>query len=450
MSKPIHIAFISPKGPLYRHKTGIFKKALRPAPLTFSTLASLVPPELDITMEVLDEGIEDLDPHKVQADLAAMTAITGSANRAYEIAAVLRERGIPVVIGGPHPTLAPEDSAPHVDSVVTGYAEETWPELLRDFARGEMKSRYDMDPEFTFQGYIERNGSLPLPRRDVMKKSGYRTLDTFEATRGCVHECDFCVVPHAWGRRPFLKPVDHIIADIKQRRARKVLFYDLNIIASRKHAIELFEALIPLKVKWYGLATALMGRDTELLELAARSGCKGLLVGFESVSPDSLADFSKRINDPKLYTDFIKDLQSLGIAINGTFAFGSDGDTKDSFNSVINFCNEQRIELPRFSILTPFPGTKLHERLDGEGRLLHKDWSLYDGQHVVYEPKNMSAGELWDGHRRVWEEIYSMKSVFHRIKGKKQSYAFMLAANMAYRYYANKLHKFYVCDGGLP
>jgi radical SAM superfamily enzyme YgiQ (UPF0313 family) len=449
MNIPFHIAFISPKGPLYRHKTGIFKKALRPAPLTFSTLASLVPPELEVTMEVLDEGIEDLDPAVIQADLAAVTAITGSANRAYEISKVLRERGIPVVIGGPHPTLAPEDAAPHVDCVVTGYAEETWPQLLRDFARGEMKPRYDMDPEFTFARFIERNGELPLPRRDVMKKNGYRTLDTFEATRGCVHDCDFCVVPHAWGRRPFLKPVDYVVRDIVSRKARKLLFYDLNIIANRAYAAELFAALVPLKVKWYGLATALMGRDPELLELAARSGCKGLLVGFESVSPDSLADFHKRFNDPHLYTHFVRDLQELGIAINGTFAFGSDGDTLESFGAVADFCNEHRIELPRFSILTPFPGTRLHERLAAEDRLLHKDWSLYDGQHVVYQPKNMAPEELLAGHRRVWEEVYSMKSILHRIKGKKQSYAFMLAANTAYRFYARRLHTFYNCNGGM-
>ncbi len=450
MSKPMHIAFISPKGPLYRHKSGIFKKALRPAPLTFSTLASLVPPELDVTMEVLDEGIEDLDPTEVRADLAAITAITGSAPRAYEISKALRERGIPVVIGGPHPTLAPEDAAPHVDTVVTGYAEETWPELLRDFARGEMKPRYDMDPEFTFQRVVDRLGELPLPRRDVMKKWGYRTLDTFEATRGCVHDCDFCVVPHAWGRRPFLKPLDHVIRDITERRARKLLFYDLNIIANRAYAADLFRALVPLKVKWYGLATALMGRDPELLELAARSGCKGLLVGFESVSPDSLADFHKRFNDPHLYTNFIKDLQSAGIAINGTFAFGSDGDRPEAFDAVLDFVLDHRIELPRFSILTPFPGTKLHERLDGENRLLHKDWSLYDGQHVVFQPKHMSPAELLAGHRRVWEKAYSLKSIRHRIAGKKQSYLFMLAANLAYRFYAKRLHKFYSCDGGLP
>ncbi len=441
----LHIVFVSPKGPLYRHKTGIFKKALRPAPITFPTLASLVPEELNPTFTVLDEGVQDIEPDEVQADLVAMTAITGSAPRAYELAAAFRKRGIPVVLGGPHPTLAPEDAAPHADAVVTGYAEETWPQLLRDFVRGEMKPRYDMSPDFSF----DRLKDLPFPRRDVMKKGGYRTLHTFEATRGCVHDCDFCVVPHAWGRKPFLKPIDYVIGDIKQMGSRKVVFYDLNIIADRGYAKELFEALIPLKIKWYGLATALMGRDTELLELARKSGCRGLLVGFESVSEDSLADQHKRFNQPKLYRDFIHDLQQLGIAINGTFAFGSDGDTIDSFDQVIDFVMENRIELPRFAILAPFPGTALFRRLEGEGRIHHRNWEDFDGQHVVFEPKNMSAGELMDGHHRVWRKVYSTKAILHRCRGKKANTALLLAANMGYRYYAYQLHKFYNCTGGM-
>ena len=367
--RPLKITFMSPKGPLYRHKGGIFKKALRPAPITFPTLASLIPEEIPHTVEVLDEGVLDIDPALVESDLVAMTAITGSAPRAYEIADALRERGVPVVLGGPHPTLVPDDSQPHADSVVTGYAEETWPQLLRDFVAGEMKPRYIMDPEFSF----DRLPDLPLPRRDVMDKSKYRTLNTFEATRGCCHPCDFCVVPHAWGSKPYLKPIDYVVRDITQMKARKLVFYDLNIIADRNYARELFEALVPLKVKWFGLATSIMGRDSTLMELAARSGCQGLLVGFESVSQASLADVHKRFNDPLLYEEFVADLQRLGIAINGTFTFGSDSDTKETFDEAIDFVLKNRIELPRFSVLSPFPGTRLYERLESEGRIRH--WS---------------------------------------------------------------------------
>lgn len=446
MSRKIKISFISPKGPLYRGKGGIFRKALRPGPITFPTLASLIPEEIEHEVEVLDEGIEDVDASRIETDLAAMTAITGSATRAYEMSAQLRERGIPVVIGGPHVTLAPEDAVSHADALVTGFAEETWPQLLRDFVKGEMKPRYDMDPDFSF----DRLKNLPFPKREILNRKQYRSLATFEATRGCVHDCDFCVVPHAWGRRPFLKPIDYVIEDIKRVGQRKILFYDLNIIADRGHATQLFEALIPLKLKWFGLATALMGRDSDLMELAARSGCQGLLVGFESVSEDSLAGVHKRFNDPIAYGEFAADLQRLGIAINGTFAFGSDGDTKESFDQVIDFVLTHRIELPRFSVLAPFPGTKLHERLAGEGRLLHKNWSLYDGQHVVFQPRNMSPEELLEGHERVWKTVYNLKSIGRRLRGKKNNFMVLWAANIAYRYYANNLHKFYTCDGGMP
>jgi radical SAM superfamily enzyme YgiQ (UPF0313 family) len=446
MRKKLRIAFLSPKGPLYRHRGGIFRKALRPSPLTFSTLASLIPDDISADVTVYDEGVQDVDPGSIDADLAGITCITGNAKRCYEFADRLRGRGIPVVMGGPHPTLAPDDAQPHADAIVTGYAEETWPELLRDFLSGAMKPRYVMDPDFSFA----RLKHIPFPKREVMPRKGYRTYNTFEATRGCLHDCEFCVVPHAWGRRHYLKPIDHVLADIRQMQARKLLFYDLNIIASRDHAADLFRALIPLKVQWYGLVTALIGRDTELLELAAASGCKGLLVGFETVSTSSLADMHKRFNDPRLYIDFVRDLQSLGIAINGCFAFGSDSDSTDAFAEVRDFVLEQRIELPRFAILTPFPGTKLHHRLDSEGRILHKDWSQYDGQHVVFKPKNMTEKELLDGHRRVWEEVYSYKSILHRCRGKKLNYAMLLAANLAYRYYAHSLHRFYNCDAGMP
>ncbi|MBM4354165.1 MAG: radical SAM protein [Deltaproteobacteria bacterium] len=446
MSKRLKIAFLSPKGPLYRHRGGIFRKALRPSPLTFSTLASLIPEDIPADATVYDEGVQDVDPDQIDADLAGITVITGNAARCYEFAAKFRARGVPVVMGGPHPTLAPDDAQPHADAIVTGYAEETWPELLRDFLSGGMKPRYVMDPDFSFA----RMKHIPFPRREIMARKGYRTLNTFEATRGCLHDCEFCVVPHAWGKKPYLKPIDHVLADIRQMNARKLLFYDLNIIASRDHAADLFRALAPLKIKWYGLVTALIGRDTELLELAARSGCKGLLVGFETVSKAALADMHKRFNDPRLYIDFVKDLQSLGIAINGCFAFGSDSDTVEAFDEVRDFVLEQRIELPRFAILTPFPGTRLHHRLAADGRILHKDWSQYDGQHVVFQPKNMTPEELLAGHRRVWEEIYSIKSILHRVRGKKVNYFMMLAANLAYRYYAHRLHKFYTCNAGMP
>ena len=189
------IALISPKGPLYRHRGGIFRRSLRYAPLTLTTLASLVPADLDAEVTLIDEGIDDVDLD-LKADVIGMTVITGTAPRAYELADHFRARGIPVVLGGPHVTLVPDDAEPHADSVVVGYAEDTWPELLRDLAAGRLQPRYTQEPELTLAG-------RPFPRRDLLPARRFLTTNVFEATRGCIHNCDFCVVPAAWGRKPY-------------------------------------------------------------------------------------------------------------------------------------------------------------------------------------------------------------------------------------------------------
>ena len=442
---PLRIALVSPKGPLYHHRSGIFRKTLRPAPLTFSTLAALIPEDVPATVQVYDEGIEDVNPDRIDADLVGLTATTGSAPRAYEMARSWRARGIPVVMGGPHATLVPEDAAPHVDTVVTGYAEQTWPQLLRDVRDGALKPRYTQDPALSFAD----PANLPFARREVMTKSGYRSLATFEATRGCVHACNFCVVPAAWGRKPLQKPIDHIVEDIQRVGQKRILFYDLNIIADRAYARDLFDALAPLNVEWFGLATSLIGRDHDLMERLARSGCRGLLIGFEGVDAASLASHKKRFNDPTDYTALVGDLQRLGVWLNGTFVFGGDGDTEHSFDAVIDFVESHRLELPRFSILTPFPGTGLFDSLDRQGRLLHKDWADYDGQHVVFQPKNMTPAQLQAGAERVWKQVYSMRSIMRRIGGRKRGAAMLGAVNLAYRFYAYRLHRYYNCQVGL-
>src|SRR6266851_2981808 len=243
----LRIVLISPKGPLYRHRGGIFGQSLRYMPLTLPTLAALVPPELNAEVVCLDEGIRDVDSARIEADLVGLTVITGTAVRAYQLAEALRNRGIPVVLGGPHVTLIPEDAQPHADSIVVGYAEDEWPRLLRDFAAARMQPRYTQAPSLNLAG-------RPLPDRRVLNRWRYLTDNVFEATRGCVHNCSFCVVPAAWGRKPYQKPVEEVVADIRRQRARRAIFIDLNLIADKDYAERLFEALIPLSIQWYGLA----------------------------------------------------------------------------------------------------------------------------------------------------------------------------------------------------
>lgn len=432
------IALISPKGPLYRHRGGIFKRALRYAPLTLTTLAALVPADLQPSIGLFDEGIGDIDEN-LDADLIGMTVITGTAPRAYELAARFRRRGIPVVLGGPHVTLVPDDAQPHADAIVVGYAEDAWPELLRDFARGAMKARYTQSPDLSLAG-------RPFPRRDLMPGARFLTNNVFEATRACIHNCEFCVVPAAWGRTPYQKPVGDVVEDIRRHGARKLIFVDLNLIADRAYAWRLFEALLPLRVEWYGLSTMLLADDRPLLSLAARSGCRGLLIGFESILPANLRQSSKGFNRPSRFTDVVTLLHAHRIAVYGCFVFGMDHDTPDVFLETARLAVEARIDLPRFAISTPFPGTALFTRLEREGRILTRNWELYDGQHVVFQPARMSVQELQEGTERAWRAAYAAGSIAKRLRASPAPPWIALTANLGYRHYAHNLHRFYNCD----
>jgi radical SAM superfamily enzyme YgiQ (UPF0313 family) len=434
----IRIALISPKGPLYRHRGGIFRRSLRYAPLTLPTLASLIPADIEHEVTLIDEGIEDV-PHDLDADLIGMTVITGTAPRAYDLAHRFRARGIPVVLGGPHVTLVPDEASLHADAVVVGYAEASWPRLLRDFVHRRMRSRYDQDPDLSLAG-------LPPVRRDLIPRRRYLTTNVFEATRGCVHPCDFCVVPSAWGRRPLQKPVEEVVDEIRRTGARKAIFVDLNLIADRAYAAALFEALIPLRIEWYGLATTLLAADGPLLDVCARSGCRGLLIGFESLSAGGLAEVRKRFNTPDSYREVIEALHARRIAVQGTFVFGLDDDTADIFLKTARFAVTAGIDLPRFAILTPFPGTPLFDRLAAEGRILSRDWSRYDGQHVVFQPAQMSIGDLERGTHSAWRHAYSYASIARRLRAAASPLSVFIGTNLGYRFYARNLKRFYTCD----
>jgi radical SAM superfamily enzyme YgiQ (UPF0313 family) len=432
------ITLLSPKGPLYRHRGGIFGRRLRYAPLTLTTLASLIPEELGAKVEIWDEGIAEF-PDPIAAEIVGITVITGTAPRAYEIADSLRAAGTPVVLGGPHVTLVPEEAARHADSIVTGYAEQTWPALLRDFAAGRMAPRYVQNADFSFEG-------LPYPRRDLFDPRQFLTTAVFEATRSCAHDCEFCVAPTAWGRRPYLKPVDYVIEDIRRHGARRILFVDLNLISDRAHARKLFEAMVPLGVRWFGLSTTLIAHDPPLLELMARSGCSGLLLGFESMLPGTLRETRKGFNDPSTYSRLVRDLHDHGISVMGCFVFGLDHDTPAVFRETVGFCAEAGIDLPRFAVATPFPGTPFFRRLEAEGRILTRNWELYDAQHVVFRPARMSVEELQRGHESAWRSAYSWRTIARRLTRSRTNIATAIPANLGYRFYAHRLHSFYNCD----
>ena len=437
-SRRLRVALISPKGPLYRHRGGIFGRGLRYQPLTLTTLAALIPPELNAEVQLLDEGIQDVPPN-LEADLVGLTVITGNAVRAYALAAQLRARGITVVLGGPHITLLPDEAQAHADAVVVGYAEDTWPQLLRDFAAGRLQNRYVQDPNLSLAG-------RPFARRDLLPRHRYLTDAVFEAQRGCLHDCEFCVVPAAWGRKLYQKPVEEVVADIRQLGKRRILFVDLNMMADPAYARKLFEAMIPLNIRWHGLVTVLFAEDDELVELAERSGCRGLLMGLESVTPEGVRDCRKGFNSPETYAAMVEKLHRHHIALNGCFVFGLDHDTPDVFLKTARFAVEAGIDLPRFAVATPFPNTALYRRLEAEGRILTRNWELYDAQHVVFQPKMMSPQVLQQGIEEAWKYTYSYRSIWRRLRSSPMPLPLVLAANLTYRHYAHNLHRFYHCD----
>lgn len=433
------IALLMPHGRVHS-KGGIFGKWLRYAPLTLTTLAALVPPELEAEITIIDEGVEDLDPDRIDADVAGITCITGVSSHAYAISERLRARGVTTVLGGVHPTLLPDEAQQHADAIVIGFAERTWPQLLRDFARRQLQPRYTQGHDFVF-------ANMPGPRRDLLKKDSYITLNTVQATRGCLKQCDFCVVPKAWPG--FLtRPVREVVEEVERLPGKTLLFLDLSPIEDPVYIKKLYRELTPLNKTWGGLATLEIARDDEMRELAAKSGCRGLLLGFESVLPETLRLMGKaKLNQPVDYYEAVKKVHDAGIAINGCFVFGHDGDDPDVFQCTVEFVDRAGIDLPRFAIVTPFPNTALYLSLKRQGRLEHENWDYYDTQHVVFRPRGVTSEQLTEGYLWAWREAYRLPSITRRLlrSGAARSaigLRYGIPTNLTYRFFSQFLPEF--------
>ncbi|MBN1695106.1 B12-binding domain-containing radical SAM protein [candidate division WOR-3 bacterium] len=429
-----NLLLILPAGAIHRAKTGIFKKSLRYAPLTLTYLASLIPKDLNINLKILDEGTDNLSSLNFDPDLVGISAMTATSTRAYAIADNYRQKGIPVVLGGVHPTLMPEEALSHADSVVVGFAERVFPELLRDFSQNKMKRIYEDPGNFPTE-------NIPIPKRDLLKKNSYITLNSMMATRGCPCNCSFCAVPNVWRKNYFKRPVSKILEEIKTLDGNEVVFIDVHLLGDKEYSKELLEGLKPLKKSWFGLSTANALFDKEILDAVAESGCKGLLIGFETISPDSLKEIHKNPKIVTKYSDLLRNLHDNGIRVNGTFLFGTDHEDKGVFERTVEFIDKIKIDLPRYSVFTPYPGTPIFKKLEEEKRIIEYDWSMYDVEHVVYKPKNMKPEELEEGLHWAWRETYKLKSVLGRLNGTRSLYWLGLLLNLGYKYYAWKLPK---------
>lgn len=432
------IALLAPAGAMHRYN-GLFHKNLHYAPITLALLAALVPEDLCAEVNIYDETAEPI-PLDLEADIVAMTCITGTASRTYRYADYFRSLGMTVFLGGVHPTLMPDEAKDHADSIFVGMAEETFPQALRDWQAGQLKPYYREPEGASIAG-------RPLPRKDLLKKKKYITLNTVEAVRGCCHACTFCAYPEAFGKKVITRPIEDIVAEIKSFKGKIVLFPDVNLIADRAYAVELCKALIPLKKWWFGLTTSVIDRDEELLSLMRKSGCKGLLIGLESVNQATQQGFHKGVNQVAGYQGLMSSLHKNGIMVMGCFAFGSDEDYKDVFARTVAMCEEAKIDLPRFAVITPFPRTPYYRELAAAGRIVEKDWGMYDVEHVVYEPKNMTKPELEAGLLSAWRSAYSWRGILRRIDWRNilrlhVGYLVFFLANIGYRQYAGRMEGF--------
>jgi radical SAM superfamily enzyme YgiQ (UPF0313 family) len=373
--------------------------------LAIAQLGALTDADWQITL--IDENVTSID-FKMLPDLVGISIMTPLAKRGYEIADCFREKGIPVVLGGVHPTMMREEAKAHADAVVVGEAESVWPTVLSDFRNERLK------PFYQSTGFCALEG-LPIPRRDLFEKKTYFFTNTLQTTRGCPFNCNFCSVTSFYGRTYRSRPVAEIIDELSHVERGFVFFVDDNITGNRRFAEELFNALIPLKIRWFSQASLDISNDKKLLDLAERSGCKGLFVGFESLSQETLKALGKSPNRVGEYKEAIEILHDHGIGIQGSFIFGADKDDLSVFSDVLRFIEKSRLEAALFSVLTPFPGTRLRDTLIREKRILHSEWEKYDMNHVVFEPKRMTVRELQDGLHWAYRKLYGYGSILKRL-----------------------------------
>lgn len=405
-------------------------------PHSLLAVAALTPKDIEI--EMIDENVEELDFDK-EVDLVGITTMTASSPRAYEIADEFRKKGVPVVMGGMHVTALPDEAAKHADAVVIGEAEGCWEKLLEDFKEKGKKGL----AQFYRNSQLPDPSKIPIARRNLLDGKGYLLSRFLQISRGCPFNCQFCSVSRFFGKKYRFRPVKNVIEEIKgmvgkSLRTRFLGFLDDNIAGSIAYAKELFEALIPHKVLWAGQSSINIARDDELLDLAAQSGCKGLFIGFESVSRDSLGEANKLQNKISFYETAVKKIHRFGISIEGAFIFGFDHDDRSIFQKTVKFIEKVKLDAVQFTILTPLPGTKLYEKLEKEGRITDRDWSNYDFTHVVFRPKLMSPEELKQGLSWAYQRIYSLPSIFKRLTGSFSGGRWrysgpILALNLGYR-----------------
>lgn len=375
--------------------------------ITLPHMAAITPDRYNV--KIINENYDDLDFDE-DVDVVGITSYTMTAPRAYEIADKFREKGKTVILGGYHPTAMPEEAKQHADSVVQGMAEINWTRALKDFEKGKLKPLYERDHSFDIS-------KVPPLRRDLILHNPF--LGALQTTRGCTNRCEFCAISSFCGNVVKQRPVQDVVEEIKDMPNKLFIFHDPHLTLHRKYAMKLFREMIKQDVHkgWIanGTTNILGSVDEEFLRLARDAGCVEWFVGFESVSQEALNHVKKTHNKVSNFKNMIKKVHDYGMTIQGGIIFGFDEDTPDIFDTTLETINDWELDVLEVNILTPYPGTPLFERFEKEGRILTRDWSRYNQVDVVFQPKNMTPEELYNGAKKVAKEFYSPLNVVKKV-----------------------------------
>lgn len=378
-------------------------------PLPAATLAGLTPKDVDIRF--YDDRME-LVPFDEPTDLVALSVETYTAKRAYQIATEFRKRRVPVAMGGFHATLCPDEVARHAEVVVCGEAESSWPRVIDDARHGKCQKFYRQEGRTSLAGL--------RPDRSIFHGKSYLPIGLVEAGRGCHFKCDFCAVQTVFNSSQTRRPIDAILSEVAALKHERKLFFfvDDNITSNLEEAKAFFRALAPLGIRWVSQSSINAAHDEEFLELLVRSGCQGVLIGFESLNSANLKDMNKAFNTMRGgFETALSNLRRHRIRVYGTFIFGYDRDTPDCFSETVRFARAHALYIAAFNHLTPFPGTPLYRRLESEGRLLYDKWWLddrYSYNRIPFQPRGMSPELLQRSCLAARRDFYSWPSILRR------------------------------------
>jgi radical SAM superfamily enzyme YgiQ (UPF0313 family) len=391
--------------------------------LGLPTVAALTPSDWEVVIH--DARVTPVD-FEQKFDLVGITGYTAEIPSTYAIADQFRERGVPVVLGGVHVSARPEEALKHADAVVIGEAEEVWKRLLIDFESGVLQTTYHADKLCTME-------KMKIPRRELLNRDMYTTYNTIQATRGCPYDCDYCAVTGVFGHKFRTRPIADVLDEIRTFDSKEFLFADDNICGQPDYAKELFRALVPLKKKWGGQTSITFAKDDELLRLYAKSGGRYAFIGLESLSQNNLREINKPWSKAKDYEEAIRRIHHAGINIVGSFILGLDNDDPSVFQHTLEFVLKNRIAAAQYHILTPFPGTRLYDRMEKDKRILERDWSKYHTSDVVFQPAGMTAEELQNGYNWIFRQTYTFPNILKRVFRSWRGIPFRTAVNLSYR-----------------